>query len=61
MSHQPGSSSGVVPGDVRIARQGVADQHGIVALRIELPVGLEGHGHFGQPPAQFQARAARET
>ena len=45
---------GVVPGDVRIAGEGVADQHGVVALRVEPAVGLVGHGHLGQPPAQLQ-------
>ena len=41
---------GIVPGDVRIARQGVADQHGVVARGVELAVGLVGHGHFRQRP-----------
>ena len=52
---------GVVPGDVRIARQGMADQHGVVALRVELAVGLVGHGHFAAAARRVPAPAARET
>ena len=53
---------GVVPGNVRIARKRMADQHGVVALRAKLAVGLEGHGHFRQLPAklQFQRLAERQ-
>ena len=49
---------GIVPGHVRIARQGVANQHGVVALGIELPVGLKSHGNFRQFARPVPARAA---
>ncbi len=54
MSHQPGSSACVVLRDVRIARKGVANQHGVVASGIQPAVGLVGHGHLRQALAEFQ-------
>ena len=46
----------IVPGDVRIARQGMADQNGVVGRRAELAVGLVGHPHDGQGTPFFQGK-----
>ena len=52
---------GVVPGDVRIAGQGVADQHRVVAAALSCAVGFIGHGHAGQrrPAPASAARRKR--
>jgi hypothetical protein len=44
----------IVPGDVRIAADGVANQDGIVARIVEPAVCLVGNCHAGQLVAQFQ-------
>ena len=61
MSHQPGSSAASCARHVRIARQGVADQHGVVAGRVELAVGLVGHGHLRQRAALLQRQRLVEV
>ena len=46
----------IMPGDVRIARQGMADQNGVVGCRAERAVGLVGHPHDGQGAPFFQGK-----
>ena len=52
---------GVVPGHVRVAAEGVADQHGVVARGVEPAVGLVGDRHARQLAAQLQAERSRRT
>ena len=44
----------IVPGDMRIAADRVADEHGVVARRAERAVGFIGHGDAGQRTSEFQ-------
>ena len=44
----------VVPGDVRIAANGVANEHGIVPRRVQLAIRLVSHCHARQLAPQFE-------
>ena len=50
----------VVPRNVRIARQRVANEHGVVAPGVEPAVGLVDHGNLGKSSAPFQVHRTGE-
>ena len=56
-----GTSVGIVSGNVGIAGEGVADQHGIIFSGIELSVGFIGDSHFGHRRPVFTYSLAAKT
>ena len=59
-SHQPGSSSASCRATCESPDRAWQISTALSRLRIELPVGLERHGHLGQPPAKLQLQRLAE-
>ena len=60
MSHQPGSSSASCRATCESPERAWQINTALSRLRVELPVGLKGHGHFRQPAAKLQRQRLAE-